>query len=121
MTKKKTAGEFERQLLNRMSNFVKTLQQQSDLPGKLTMRTIRIAEPTIAWKPKKIAELRESLGASQVIFAILLGVSVKTVHAWEQGINKPSGIACRFLSEIQHDPAHWKKRLAELATVRPAG
>lgn len=121
MSKKKNASEFETQLLSRMSNFVKTLKQQTELPGKLTMRTVRIAKPSIAWKPKKIAELRESLGASQIIFATFMGVSVKTIHAWEQGINKPSGIACRFLSEMQHDPAHWKKRLAELATVRPAG
>ncbi len=119
--KTKQRSEFAKQTLESLSSIVDTLKRQNVLPGKLTMRTIRIEKPITVWKPKQIVELRESLGASQVIFAIFLGVSEKTVHAWEQGINKPSGIACRFLSELKHDPGHWKKRLTELATIRPAG
>ena len=120
---KKQRSTFANDIISSMSNFIETLKRQTTFPGDLKVTTLEMTiEPPIKnWKPKKIAELRESLGASQFIFATFLGVSVKTVHAWEQGINKPSGIACRFLSEMQHDPAHWKKRLAELAKVRPAG
>ena len=34
---------------------------------------------------------------SQRIFAGYLGVSDKTVEAWEAGTNRPSGAACRIL------------------------
>ena len=33
-----------------------------------------------------------------------MGVSVKTVEAWEAGTNKPIGSARRFLSVLKADP-----------------
>ena len=36
-------------------------------------------------------------------FAKALGVSVKTVEAWEMGVNRPSGIASRMLEFLTHD------------------
>jgi len=34
-----------------------------------------------------------------------MGVSVKTVEAWEMGQNKPAGAARRLLSLLQKEPA----------------
>jgi DNA-binding transcriptional regulator YiaG len=49
---------------------------------------------------------------SQAAFASFLGVDASTVRSWEQELRPPSPLACRLLSEIEADPAHWRKRLA---------
>jgi putative transcriptional regulator len=40
---------------------------------------------------------------SQRLFAKALGVSIKTVEAWEAGINCPSGVAHRMLELLSQD------------------
>ena len=42
---------------------------------------------------KSIPATRRKLGLSQSRFASLLGVSVRTLHHWEQGTRAPSGAA----------------------------
>ncbi len=46
-----------------------------------------------------ITATREKLGLSQTRFARLLGISVRTLHHWEQGTRIPSG-AARVLLRI---------------------
>lgn len=41
---------------------------------------------------------------SQEVFAQYMGVSVKTVEAWEAGRNHPEGAACRLLAMTKADP-----------------
>lgn len=65
-----------------------------------------------------VKRLREELQVSQSIFASLIGVSVKTVQAWEQGKNPPQQVASRFMDEIQTDLEYWKKKLAK--KIRPS-
>lgn len=65
-----------------------------------------------------VKRLREDLQVSQSIFAGLIGVSVKTVQAWEQGKNPPQPVASRFMDEIQTDLEYWKKKLAN--KIRPS-
>jgi putative transcriptional regulator len=67
------------------------------------------------FSPADIAAIRDNIGASQAVFAALLGTSANTVRAWEQGINPPSGIAARFLDEIRRTPDYWRNRIAEAA------
>ena len=45
-----------------------------------------------AWE-KSIPATRQKLGLSQTKFAELLGISVRTLHHWEQGTRTPSGAA----------------------------
>src|SRR5439155_6323554 len=45
-----------------------------------------------AWN-KSIVATRQKLGLSQSQFARLLGISVRTLHHWEQGTRTPSGAA----------------------------
>jgi putative transcriptional regulator len=40
-----------------------------------------------------VAATRQKLGLSQAKFAGLLGISLRTLHHWEQGTRKPSGAA----------------------------
>ena len=58
-----------------------------------------------AWD-KSIAATRQKLGLSQSRFASLLGISVRTLHHWEQGSRTPSG-AARVLLRVaaQHPEA----------------
>ena len=41
---------------------------------------------------------------TQKTFASVIGVSTKTVEAWETGTNKPMKTACRLISMINTDP-----------------
>jgi DNA-binding transcriptional regulator YiaG len=81
--------------------------------------TVRRLKRTTFEKPAlgraDVLTIRTSLGTSQTVFAEMLGVSVATVRAWEQGVNEPSGIAVRFLAEIRANPEYWKGRLKEAA------
>ena len=53
------------------------------------------------------------LGLKQRQFADVLNVSDKTVKAWEQGINPPSGPALRLLQIAElHPEVFWERREA---------
>lgn len=53
--------------------------------------------PVPAYKKAKIKEIREKLNLTQRNFAVVIGVSLKTVEAWESGKNVPQGPTQRFL------------------------
>ena len=57
----------------------------------------------------EIKETRKRLGVSQSVFAIILGVSKKTVESWETGRYTPDGAARRLIMIIQADPAFPEK------------
>lgn len=52
----------------------------------------------------EIKNLRNNLGLSQVLFAGVVGVSPKSVEAWESGRNTPEGAARRILGMLAMDP-----------------
>ena len=56
-----------------------------------------------AWD-RSIAATREKLGLSQIQFAQLLGISVRTLHHWEQGTRTPSGAARVLLRVAAEHP-----------------
>ena len=73
--------------------------------GNLKARTHKITvAPLESFNADEIKYIRNSLGLTQKIFAGLLGVSAKTIEAWESGGNKPSGSASRILAMIKSDP-----------------
>ena len=61
-------------------------------------------KPAPDFDAQVIKDVRLSLGMTQITFAQVMGVSVKTVEAWEAGTNKPGGSARRLLSFLQSDP-----------------
>ena len=71
-------------------------------------------EPT-PYDPELVKTTRAILNTSQSVFAKFLGVSVKTVQAWEQGENAINGAACRLMDEIRENPEYWQLRLVSLA------
>lgn len=74
--------------------------------GNLNARTVKLSvQPVDSFTPDEIRTIRKSTGMTQVLFAKYIGVSVKTVEAWEAGRNHPEGAACRLLSMTKSDPA----------------
>lgn len=51
-----------------------------------------------------IKKIRKHIGATQAVFAGILGVSKKAVEAWEAGRNKPDGPSRRLIAAIEDDP-----------------
>jgi putative transcriptional regulator len=51
-----------------------------------------------------VASIREKTGLSQIRFAELLGVSVRTLQDWEQGRRAPSGAARTLLLVADRNP-----------------
>jgi putative transcriptional regulator len=72
--------------------------------GKLKLKTTTVEiAPLPRYDAKTVKAVRLALGLSQSVFADVLGVSKKTVEAWESGRNIPSGAACRFLEILRKD------------------
>ena len=65
-------------------------------------RRVSIA-PVPRYGASTIKSIRNSLELSQIAFAGALGVSKKTVEAWEAGTNIPQGPAQRILELLQKD------------------
>lgn len=68
--------------------------------SKLKKRIVTIV-PVKEYSSKEIKEIRKATGFSQKLFASYMGVSDKTVEAWEAGINRPSGAASRILTMME--------------------
>lgn len=51
-----------------------------------------------------VASIRAKTGLSQARFAVLLGVSVRTLQDWEQGRRAPSGAARTLLMVADRNP-----------------
>ena len=70
---------------------------------KANTRTLSIT-PIESFTAGEIKEIRKSTGFTQSVFAQYMGVSLKTVEAWEAGKNQPNGAASRLLALTKNDP-----------------
>lgn len=74
--------------------------------GKLKARkTTRSIAPLETFSSDEIKKIRIETGMTQALFAKYMGVSVKTVEAWEAGKNQPEGAARRMLALTREDPS----------------
>lgn len=74
--------------------------------GKIKARTKTMSiSPVPDFEATEIKNIRNELEMTQVLFAGFMGVSTKTVEAWEAGRNMPDGPARRILSMLKADPA----------------
>ena len=72
--------------------------------GNVQARTAKCTvSPVPDFSSEEIKDIRLGFGMAQLTFAEVMGVSVKTVEAWEAGTNHPSGAASRLLSMMEID------------------
>lgn len=78
--------------------------------GSLSLRSnlMYIAEPE-EFSASDIKNIRKSTGLSQAAFAAAMGVSKKSIEAWESGRNTPAGTAKRLLAFVESDPHFFEK------------
>ena len=70
---------------------------------KARKKTVAIKE-LANFSAQEIKDLRLQMNLTQKSFAALMGVSTKTVEAWERGTNHPSGTARRLLEILKNEP-----------------
>jgi len=73
--------------------------------GKKASRSFEYPEP-------EVKAIRENMGFSQDKFALVLGVSKRTVENWEQGRRHPTGAARSLLRIVAADPQHAVRALS---------
>jgi putative transcriptional regulator len=87
---------------------IEALRELADYSeGKIDLRTSRLNVSPVCEtiSVEEIKGTREKLGMSQGVFAIVLGVSTKTVQSWETGRYTPDGAARRLITMLRSDPA----------------
>jgi putative transcriptional regulator len=100
-----------------LERFRDTLESGVPVEQRYTVHRIRLKLTPRTFEPKEVKNVRAALGISQPVFSQFLGVDVKTVRSWEQGQRVPSGMACRFLEEIEADLEHWRGRLRNVLDI----
>jgi putative transcriptional regulator len=102
------------EIIGALTELRDTLRAKVPLDQKFTVRTVELDIRTREYGAEDVKRTRQILNVSQSIFARFLGVDVKTVRSWEQGLKRPSAIACRFMDEIAVSPDHWHDRLRQM-------
>lgn len=74
-----------------------------DVKEKKLPRRIVTVLPVKEYQAEEVKAIRRRTGLSQKLFAGYMGVSDKTVEAWESGKNHPSGAASRILNMMEMD------------------
>lgn len=64
---------------------------------------VAVDDPVPEYKAADVARTRQALNLSQRALASVLGVSARTVEAWEAGRNVPSGAARHLLFLLDGD------------------
>ncbi|MFO0808642.1 MAG: hypothetical protein U0746_08475 [Gemmataceae bacterium] len=111
---------FGGKILAALADFADAVER-GDVAERLTCRTVRLDPRPEPYSPELVRTTRRGLGLSQPLFAKFLGISPKTVRSWEQGVNVPSTMACRFMDEIRRSPEHWAERLRQMALRDTSG
>ena len=75
---------------------------------KLRTNTIDI-QPIPNYNPQQIKDIRSRYGLTQGLMGGIIGVSTKTIEAWEVGYRRPSGSAMRVLAELDTNPSYFEK------------
>jgi putative transcriptional regulator len=79
-------------------------ESSRDLEAELieSVRQMVDGKTSLAYSP--VIAARKASGFSQAQFAVLLGVSVRTLQGWEQGRKQPSGAARTLLAIASSNP-----------------
>ena len=85
-------------------------QVEAHSAGRKKLRKIVIdILPIPEYNPQQIKNIRARLGLTQGLMGGIVGVSTKTVEAWETGYRRPSSSAMRVLAELDSNPNYFRK------------
>jgi putative transcriptional regulator len=73
------------------------LRSVKQMKARKAVRKIRVTVPAVA-------SARYASGLSQAQFAELLGISVRTLQKWEQGVREPTGAAKSLIRIARKHP-----------------
>ena len=102
---------FESRLIAGLTELRDLLAAGRDPAEVFTLQTCEVPEPP-PFGPKAIRRIRTRLGASQTVFAKIVGSSAILVQSWEQGKRTPSPMARRLLQMIDAHPDVWAEMAA---------
>lgn len=85
-----------------MAGLTEAVEDAREKEKKLPRRVVTVL-PVKKYDAVQVRKIRKSTGMTQKIFASYIGVSDKTVEAWEAGRNHPSGSASRILNMMEMD------------------
>lgn len=83
-----------------IAGLTEAVQDEHAGEKKLKRRVVSIV-PVKKYTAEEVKKIRKHTGMSQKVFASYLGISDKTVEAWEAGTNCPSGAASRILNMME--------------------
>lgn len=80
--------------------------------GKETgiIRHTRTVKGVDTFSPQQIKQVRINANMTQKMFAACIGMSVKSVEAWEGGRSKPDGAARRLIG-LMHDHSDFAQNM----------
>ncbi|QEH32272.1 hypothetical protein OJF2_07410 [Aquisphaera giovannonii] len=111
MKKRAEGSNFGDQLIAGLTELAEALEAGEPLDKRFTVRTVKLNLSPRAYTPADVKSVRKKLGASQPLLARFLGVSVKTIRSWEQGLRPVPAIAARYLDDIMAFPEIWTSRI----------
>jgi len=85
-------------------------QAEEHSAGRRRLRTVKMeVRPIPEYSSAQIRELRSRYDLTRALLGGIVGVSSKTVEAWEIGARQPSAAALRLIYEIDTNPAYIDK------------
>ncbi len=111
MNEDKPLSPLGAEMVAGMSAFCDALEAGEPVEKRFTIRTVTLDLHSKPYGPDDVKRVRSKLNASQALLARFLGVSVKTIRSWEQGLRPVPKMACRYLDDIITYPDLWRDRL----------
>lgn len=90
-------------LMNQLTTSLDELEQH--IKGDKRLKTKKIRTKSLpSYSEHDIKAIRIKAQLSQKMLSDVIGVSSKTVEAWEQGKNAPNGSSARLLQILNNNP-----------------
>lgn len=111
MNEDKGLSPLAAEMVKGLSAFCDAAEAGNAVGKQFTIRTVSLVLEARPYGPADVKQVRKVLNASQSLLAKFLGVSVKTVRSWEQGIRPVPMIACRYMDDVIANQEVWRKRV----------
>ena len=103
-----------------LTEFRDALVTGQPIEKRFTVRTVELDLKPRRYDAESVRMTRLGLKVSQAVFARIVGASVDTIEAWEQGQREPTPMACRLLDEINRNREYWLDVLRKSVKEVPA-